>query len=411
MRNWILQGRPERSKLMNSPPPPIEARVVQKATRRFWVLSCLIYMTLIYTSAIQFAFGPEKTIALTFFSSAKSTSPTLQEHFPDKGSWADKDLQGIDSRFLPVDFWKLSSLWGDAGYYILQSEDLLESIPPFKYRFLPTGIVGAMHSLTGAPVPILFAVMNCILTLATAVLFTRFLLFDLGFSDLPSMLGGILFVTMAANTQTIPFPMLEPASFLFCVIIFRALYRGDWLMFMVASSLGVACKEILVATSLLWVANNLDAGVRPRRGWLRAVGPAMAPILVFMAIRLALGGGAFDVNYGFDLLKGELPLQYAARLLVPWKAADVIIRVFLAFSFIWIGIMNYRKHPFIARNVFIIPLVIIATVVLSSRITRILGVVFPIVIPAFLLFLEQSAGGDISRREGARLETEETQAL
>ena len=364
----------------------------------------MIYMTLVYTTAIQFAFGPEKTINLTFFTWPKDNNPTLQEHFPDKGRWSDEDLRDIDARFLPVNFWKLSSVWGDAGYYVLQADNLRESIPPFKYRLLPTEVVGAIHSMTGAPVPIIFAVINCLLTLCTAVLFTRYLLQDLKFSELPSILGGVLFVTMAANTQTIPFPMLEPASFLFCVLIFRALYRSDWRMFVIASSLGVATKEILVATSLLWVVNRLAAEDRSRRGWFLVVCPALVPIVVFVAIRLALGGGAFEVNYGFNLLRGELPLQYAARLLTPWKAADVITRVFLAFSFVWIGILNCRKDSFLSRNVLIIPLVILATVILSSRIIRIVGIVFPIVIPSFLMFLEQP--GSKLRRGGAISEIE-----
>jgi hypothetical protein len=37
---------------------------------------------------------------------------------------------------------------------------------------------------------------------------------------------------------------------------------------------------------------------------------------------------------------------------------------------------------FLARNALIVPLVILATVILSSRITRIVGIVYPIVIPA-----------------------------
>jgi hypothetical protein len=113
---------------------PLDPPVVR---RRFWILACLIYMTLVYTTAIHFAFGPERTISLTFFTWPKDNNPILQEHFPDKGRWIDEDLRDIDA------------------------------------RFLPTEVIGAMHSITGVPVPILFAIINCLLTLITAILFTQ----------------------------------------------------------------------------------------------------------------------------------------------------------------------------------------------------------------------------------------------
>jgi hypothetical protein len=222
------------------------------------------------------------------------------------------------------------------------------------------------------------------------------------------MLGGVLFVTMAANTETIPSPMLEPASFLFCILIFRALYRSDWRMFVVACSFGVATKEILVVTSLLWVVNRFAVGDRSTRGWLLVIWPALLPVIVFVTIRLALGGGALDVNYGFNLLRGELPLQYMARFLSPWNAAVVIVKLFLAFSFVWLGILNCRNNSFLARYALMIPLVILATVILSSRITRIVGIVYPIVIPAFLMFLERPrtrcsrTGGEIAGFESRK---------
>ena len=156
-----------------------------KTARRFWILACLIYATLIYSTAIHYAFGPEKTINLTFYTWPRENNPTLQEHFPDKGRWTDLDLEDVDSRFVPVDFWKLTSVWGDAGYYLLQAEGRDDSIAPFKYRVLPTAIVGAIHALTRAPASIIFAVLNCLLTLCTAVLFTIYLLKDQWLSHLP----------------------------------------------------------------------------------------------------------------------------------------------------------------------------------------------------------------------------------
>jgi hypothetical protein len=97
-----------------------------------------------------------------------------------------------------------------------------------------------------------------------------------------------------------------------------------------------------------------------------------------------------------------------ARFLSPWNAAVVIVKLFLAFSFVWLGILNCRNNSFLARYALMIPLVILATVILSSRITRIVGIVYPIVIPAFLMFLERPrtrcsrTGGEIAGFESRK---------
>ena len=70
------------------------------------------------------------------------------------------------------DFWKLSSFWGDCGYYFLQSENLSLSISPYKYRILPTSIALGIHKLTGLPLVLSYVLMNILFAYLIGIVFT-----------------------------------------------------------------------------------------------------------------------------------------------------------------------------------------------------------------------------------------------
>jgi hypothetical protein len=321
----------------------------------------------------------ESTIALTYFQNPGSHQ--LQTWFPDIGSLKDATIQYREN-----DFWKMTSFWEDSAYYLLQNDSPSESVPPFRYRILPVMIVKAISTITGWPTPKAYVALNVFLTLASALLFTWYLLRFFAFSKLLSLLGGILFVTMVSNTRTIPFPMMEPASMFFIMLIFIAVRLRNVPLFIVSSLAGIATKEILVVASVMWVMENWSG-----RTWLQRMGclaVALVPILGFVAIRVSLGGAPAEVSYGYNALLGELP-DTAMRLFGLPDLMSLGIRAFLAFSFLWLGLVNLRKDAFLFRQAIIIPIVVIAAFVLSRNVVRVLGVLFPIVIPLFLLFFRR----------------------
>jgi hypothetical protein len=243
------------------------------------------------------------------------------------------------------------------------------------------------HRITGLDIIPAFVVMNVIVTLLAAVLFTFYLIKYFGFSKELSFIGGILVVTMVAITRTLPFPMLEPASIFFAILIFIAVISRNIPLFLVASLLGVASKEILLIASILWCVENVQ--FHDKKKLMRDLLISSLPIGVFVLIRVALGGSMVEVNYGFNLLKGEFPL-YGKKLLSMRSFVALIGKIFLSFSFLWLGLFNLRKHEQLQRHAVVIPVVILAAIFFSHRITRVLGILFPVVIPMFLLFFHNT---------------------
>src|SRR5262245_28747715 len=104
-----------------------------------------LFLTLIYSTGLHLAWGPESTIRPSFFNSEPRTR-TLG-YFPDSGSLHDRPLHAIQD-----DGWKLAGFAKDQTEYLIQSQALSEGRPPYRYRFLPTIIVGGLARLTGTTV-------------------------------------------------------------------------------------------------------------------------------------------------------------------------------------------------------------------------------------------------------------------
>lgn len=349
--------------------------------KSFWIIAVSVYLSLIYSTGLHFVYG-EHAFGTYFLTIPRRENSKLDAGYSDRGQLAQVNLEVSGSNL-----WKLTAAWQDAGTYLLQSKSISLSIAPFKYRLFPTLLIGLISDLVGRSISQVFTVINVILTLITAILFTIYLQ-RLQFNRTLTILGGILYVTMLANTATMAFPMLEPASFLMITLIFLSVLTRNIPLFLLSSIVGVVTKEILLISSLLWIVNYLTMVKSFRLADLVSNGLiASIPILVFMSVRILLGGSPLEVNFGYDLLRGQMP-NYWTRILSISALFRFFVGTFLSFSFLWLGLLNIRKEPFLYRNSFVIPLVILATFLLSGGVARVIGILFPIIIPLFLLFFD-----------------------
>ena len=138
--------------------------------------------------------------------------------------------------------------------------------------------------------PLVYSLINAVCAFLTVHLFVFYLTRYLKFPRLHAMIGGILFITMLSLTMTITFPMLEPISFLFVILAFMAAASKNMPLFIVASILGVATKEVLIIFSLLWLVNHVHFAKGRLAQNMMAVLVSSVPILAFCVIRVALGG-------------------------------------------------------------------------------------------------------------------------
>jgi len=126
---------------------------------------------------------------------------------------------------------------------------------------------------------------------------------------------------------------------------------------------------------------------------------SLTPFIVFSGVRVLLGGAPVEVNYGFNILAGEFP-TYGLRLFSISGLVSLSIRVFLSFSFLWFGLLNIRRDRFLYINtISALPLIIIPTILLSSRISRVIGVLFPLIIVLFLFFFKKDNSLKASERD------------
>ena len=343
-------------------------------TRKFWCVLSLFYLTLIYSTSLHIGYGREATISTHYFTTPKGiSSKEVNQQYPDQGAYPISDLK-IDG----TDFWKLGGFSGDSMFYMLQAKGD-PSISPYKYRVIFPNLVRGLAFMSKQNEAIIWVSLNVLFVLATALVFTRYLQHYFHFDVLLSVVGGMLFITMLSVTRTTGFVMLEASSFLFCLLTFVALSKKQPSLFIVAASLGVLSKEVLVISSLLWLIETFD--VKDRKTWIKSLFVASTPLIAFISVRLLLGGAALEVNYDFDLLKGELP-GYLDR-----NGKRFTILVFLSFGFLWLGLLRLKENDFLKRQSIFIPLVILATFLLSGRVSRVIGVTFPVVIPLFLIYL------------------------
>lgn len=339
-----------------------------------------LFLTLIYSTGLHIAWGPEATIRATYFNSPPDRR--LQKHFPDYASLHQKPIDVLGD-----DAWKLGGFTKDQAEYLIQSTSLGEGRPPYVYRALPTSLAGMLADLTGWSLPRAFMVLNVVCILSAALIFSSYLRTNYGFGETTSLLGAVLLITMVAVTRTVSYPMLEPASTLAVAVVFWTVAKRQTVGFVVVTAAAVATKEVLVVTGLVWFAHHAQR--KSSRKLVADLCLATWPIAVFVLIRIYLGG-AITTHDGHAILSGDLP-AHAERLTSTGGLISLMHRSALAFGVLWLGLVAVRKHRFLARHAVMIPPILLAAFLLSHQITRVLGILYPVVIPGFLLLLARLA--------------------
>jgi hypothetical protein len=285
---------------------------------------------------------------------------------------------------------KISMMHGDIGRYIAQVEEPAQATAPFKYRFLPTAIVRVLRGLTGEFTPTWFLRLNILYTLIAGLWFIRYLrdCFSLG-SPL-ALLGGALFVTIVQVTATLPFALLEPASLLAVLPLFVFAHARRPIAFAISAAIGVMVKEVLVVGALLWLATQVDFKERSIRRWLEWLVVAAVPVAAFAMLRTAMGGGALEVGFGHNVLEGEGPSYLRDRLQSASATMKALSALFLGFGGLWLGLVGALRDPFLRRALWVVPCTLLAALGFSGFIGRVVGVIYPIVIPGFLLLLQHA---------------------
>lgn len=347
---------------------------------KYWITVLLTYFSIIYSTSLHHFYGVERTVSLAYFVQSEKT---LEEFYPDIGA-----LKGLPIDIQWRNIWKVTSFAWDSGYYLAESHHIERGIAPYKYRILPIMLVYGVSYVLQISREMSFVLLNIFVITLSAILFNIFLVKGFQFSKRVSFIGGILLITTVTVTSTLPFPMLDPISILWAVLIFMAVKSRNVKLFLLFSIAGVLSKEVLIMSSFMWFFETFQ--LRDKHKIFINLLIISIPIIVFSSVRMLLGGQPFEVEFGHNLLKGDFPILLR-RFIEPAALLYIAKYVFLSHTFLWLGLINIKKNDFFKRQILIIPLVIFAAVSFSAQVCRPLGVLSPLVIPMFLYFFEDPA--------------------
>lgn len=310
------------------------------------ILNGLIIVTILYSCFLSVRYLPEHTLLLS----------------------NDMLLDGV------------SHTWGDNQAYMGLVQDYGYT-PPFHYRLIPLSLVMLLSQVI--PMFEAFVLANALTTWLSAMLMIEIAKRFFCMRNTDALLMGILLITCAVGvSRTMLLPMLDTSALFASVAIVYAILHGNPYIFVIVAALATGTKEVFAVTGITYALYNRDHSLHVR------VFVAMLPILMFSGWRFVLGGGFLEVNYGYDLSTGELP-SYGERLLSAWGIHYLLLQTFLSVFALWLGIVMCIKNRFllIAFATYVIPIVG-ASWFLSSRISRPLVVIAPIMVIGFMLLLQ-----------------------
>jgi len=239
----------------------------------------------------------------------------------------------------------ISNTWGDSSSYIEMVVHGPENIiAPYKYRLLTPLIARVFylaldtarpnaHESTKAIYSI-FAI-NILFLLATSLLFYRYLKHSFGFNEYTSIIGVALFLTGAPIVKMLYFPLVDIPSLFFSLLIFYAVKEEKYYLYALAVIFGIFAKEVLVFASISLFIKIFDfKNIKSIFSYIHLL---LFPIIIYMLQHLLLGGSPVEANYGYDLLKLELPSYAFNRLSSLRGLVMFFLNSFIAFNLMWTG--------------------------------------------------------------------------
>lgn len=296
----------------------------------------------------------------------------------------------------------------DVGEYIKMVEGE-PAISPFRFRiltpFLVSLLVKVSHvapSLSLRSVELLpfstiegFILVNLLFILLTSIIFYYFLQ-EFDFDKKTSLIGVLLFLSSLSVLMAGGIPLVDAGTYFFMLCGFYSIKRKNSPLFLIFTCLGILNKEIilLLAPVFLFVNlnyKNLDKVSQELGATIKNILISIPlPLMTFILLRKFIGGGLFEVSYGYQLFKLGWLREGINRYSNFGTVCFELIGIFLTFLFVWLGLFYLKRNEFLMKSAIVaIPLTVISQILLAGSVMRLLFVCFPIIIPAFLYFITQ----------------------
>jgi len=296
----------------------------------------------------------------------------------------------------------------DVGEYIKMVEGE-PAISPFRFRiltpFLVRLLVEVSHvapSLTIRSVKLLlfstiegFILVNFLFILLTAIIFYYFLQ-EFNFDKKTSLIGVLLFLSSLSVLMAGGIPFVDAGTYFFMLCGFYSIKRKNIPLFLIFTCFGILNKEIALILAPVFLSGNLnfktlDKLSQKLEAAIKNILISIPlPLMTFMLVRKFIGGGLFEVSYGYQLFGLGWLNEVINRYSNFGTVCAEFIGIILTFLFVWLGIFHLKRNEFLMKSAIVaIPLTVISQILLAGSVMRLLFVCFPIIIPAFLYFIVQ----------------------
>ena len=271
----------------------------------------------------------------------------------------------------------LDFIGSDDIAYFEMAENIFEPVAsPWTYRILTPLLVYLLpfETLTG------FIIVNLSSLYATSILF-YFYIRKLGLNFKIGLIGILLFLLSPITIFLIyAICFIDLLLFFFFLLAFYAILCKNDFLFIISVSLGVANKEVILFTLILFFFYKLQdkkliATIKS------TILVSLPPIAIFLLIRLNI-----DNNSSFFSLEIIIVIL---NILVECFQMSVFFhpyRFYLVFGILWlISLVNFFKidNLFLKKSVYVLP-VIFLQFLIASDYTRLFFIAFPIIIPISL---------------------------
>lgn len=325
----------------------------------------------------------------------------LTAEMPDDSLWMSK-RKGI---IKVGEEYVLSSTFGDQ-YQYLQMANGEPAMTPYKFRFLAPSVVRCMIFLEDQTLGrfhaafqgldkfrkahINFWILNFFSILIAALVFFKTL--KLVTDRKLLLFGGVLlFVSQYTILKTASFALVDP----FCLMLFNvALYylmQKKWLHLAIALVLVGFAKESFV---IFAPALGLHFLMNREVNW-KTIGLTLLPVLIFIGVRLAFQESATSMQYDWDVSQGKFSFGYMTiRFSSLGHFIAYLAGLAFAFGVAWLYVPKMwvlRQHKLFYFTLVFTGLLIIAQLLLASRIVAALAPVMPLLILIPVTLLEGKA--------------------
>ena len=257
-----------------------------------------------------------------------------------------------------------------------------ESIPPFSLRPAYPKAIGFLASLFYSPVENIRGFINVALLINifnnfVLILFGSILLFfclkKISNDDVFSSFSTALFICNIGTLQTSSYFMLDTPSYAIAVLLaWLFLYNRFWTL-LLSICLSLFLKEIFIIFTLI------PAMLIIKRTDYLKIFSLTFPLIIFISIRVVMGEDPLSVNYGWSLSKGEYKTHYLLWHLSTFHI--FLIKIFFSLGSMIIGVFilkKYIKNRLLFMAFVLTMSVVLANLLLASRVSRIVFIVYPI---------------------------------